>query len=739
VAAILLVYAERKLSHLVVGDLGESFSTKIYSSPKKITGGEPFGFNEFQARIARLGYEKVFDYPLEVGEYLVRDKKITIYLRSFDTQLDQQQNYTVQIDFFDPQHILIEPYDEVNNSDIEKTQIEFFFLEPELIAELSGPSRVRRDPAEFSDFPPHLINAVVAVEDSRFFGHWGIDPVGIARAFVHNISGKKGTQGGSTITQQLAKNFFLSPKRTLRRKMAEALLAFYLELKYSKEEIITLYLNHIYLGQDGPVGIAGMRSASQYFFGERLENISLSESAMLAGLIRSPYRYNPTTHPQNAKARRDFVLKRMQDGNYISHADYLESIQTPLTTNQRRDNKTNRSEFDYAVSEVIRQMGPLYGDDILFRYGLRIHTTIDPMFQSWSYAPIQKVPYQGALVAVDPNSGGILAMQGGRDFKESQFNRVTQAHRQPGSAFKPFVYGAALEQGIRVSDFIHDTPLIFEKKDGTIWAPKNFSDVYLGTVTVRNAIEFSINLATIDLAKKLGPSSIRSFAKRMGIQSPLGNDLSLALGAYEVTPLELATAYAPFINGGFSVTPHLVRCVLDSQNEVLELNIYRKKSVLDPAVGFLVTSMLQGVIQEGTARNLNSLEWQIESSAGKTGTTNDGKDGWFIGYTKELVVGVWTGHDEAKPVWASGSRSAVPVWAQFMNAVYAETEPASFAVPKGIVQVEIDPHSGKLRRSGCPETVKEWYIRGTEPHEKCHLHEGGIKGFFKKLFGKSKN
>lgn len=721
---ILVIFAEKKLSVLVLGGLGESFSTKVYSAPFQLQAKQKISLEEIIQRLKRLRYEENSSRVVLPGQYHWSPPLLNVHLRDFTSPYLQQDSFQIEINFDEEGLKITDVAQGLSTHEA--------FLEPELIKELSGNKKVKRDPYEYEDFPIFLINAVVAVEDSRFFKHWGVDPIGIGRAVINNMSGKKGIQGGSTITQQLAKNLFLNPKRTLRRKAAEAWLAVYLELRFTKEKILTMYLNHIYMGQDGATSIAGIGAAARFYFNCDPKELNIPQAAFLAGLIQSPYKYNPWMHPQKAKKRRNFVLKRMQDSHYLSHEQYSKSADSPFRVS-RATKPARINEFDYYVGEVLRQLSPIYGDEALFRYGLKIYTAVDPLYQKYAFDAVKTGPAQAALLSLDPHTGRVLACIGGRDFKKSQFNRITQARRQPGSAFKPFVYGTALEEGLTPATLLKDEKTVFLKGTPDQWSPENFNGIYLGSVSLRQALKDSINMATLDLISRIGPSKVIKFAKKLGIESPLKADLALGLGAYEVTPLELISAYAAFANGGFRVTPQFVTAVEDSEGQILELNPRVKQSVLDPSLSFLITSLLSSVIEEGTAKNLKNLGWNYPS-AGKTGTTNDGKDAWFVGYTFDQLTGVWFGDDQAKPIHASGSGNAVPIWAKFMTQVYQGRPVVPFVRPEGIIKVSIDPLSQKLSQSGCPSKIDEIFLKGTEPSERCHLHSGGIRGWFKRIF-----
>jgi membrane carboxypeptidase/penicillin-binding protein len=397
------------------------------------------------------------------------------------------------------------------------------------------------------------------------------------------------------------------------------------------------------------------------------------------------------------------------------------------------------ADGDYFTAEVVRQLVGRYGEDAVFRWGLRVDTTCDPLLQSRAQKAAAKARHQAAVVVVDAETGRVAALVGGKDFAASPFNRATQARRQPGSSFKPFVYGAALEQNFTPATVLQDAPRSYMKGDPPKkWSPKNYDGVFHGTVTLRMALAGSMNGATLDLAEKTGVRPIVDFARKMGIAAELEESLAMALGASEVSPLEIILAYAPFANGGFRVEPILVASVTDSEGQVLELNSVQRFPVLEPALAHIMTSLLQSVVTEGTGRSLEKLGWAWPAAA-KTGTTNDGRDAWFIGYSENILTGVWTGDDDARPVQASGARDALPIWREVMASVFKEAPPAPFAEPQGIVHRRIDPLSGLLARAGCPNQREEIFPEGREPRDYCGLHSGGVKGWLKRIFSGGKN
>ncbi len=718
-AAVLFTAAERKLDKLVLGGLGESFSTKVYAAPFILHDQLRASPERVLRRLDRLGYRAG---AAGRGGYDWSPPFLTIRLRGFETPRRRQAAADIRMTMGSENQWRLETSSGQALAEAA--------LEPELAAELAGPQNVRRDPAEWDEIPDRLKQAVVSAEDKRFWRHWGIDPRAVARALRANLR-RRPTQGGSTITQQLAKNLFLSPDRTLRRKAAEALLAVFLELRLGKRQILTLYLNHIYFGQNGPASVAGVKAAARHYFGKALKDLDLQECATLAGMIRSPYRYNPFRAPAGWRGGRGGGLAGRREDGAIGDAELKAGLASPLAGVPPPMKDAGRPAW--FIAEVERELVSRYGKEAIFRYGLTIHTTMDPLMQEAAPEVLKTARPQAALVALDPYTGRVLALAGGRDFGASQFNRATMARRQPGSAFKPFAYGAALESGFTAASLLQDATRQYEREDDEPWAPENYDGVYHGTVTVREALAHSMNAATLDLVQRVRPSRVAAYARRLGVTSPIEPTLAIALGSSEVGLLELTASYAPFANGGFRVAPQIIESVLDADGRVLEFTNFDRAPAISPAEAYLMTSLLQTVVREGTGKGLAARGWDRPTAA-KTGTTNDGRDAWFIGYTPELLAGVWVGDDEHRAVNVFGAKDALPVWAAFMKQALADYPSEPFPKPEGLVEMKIDPVSVARAVSGCPVKVEEVFLAGTEPKIDCALHPGGIKGWFQKLF-----
>ncbi len=594
-----------------------------------------------------------------------------------------------------------------------------------------------------SRIPKLLQDAVVAVEDARFFQHGAVDIQGMARAALRNLTSGRIAEGGSTITQQLAKTLFLTHERTLSRKVKEVQLGRELERRYSKEKILEMYLNAIYFGH----GAYGVEAAARTFFSRRAADLSLAEAALLAGLPKSPTYYSPFTHPKQARARRDHVLSRMVEAKRITAARARAAQREPV---RLRPLLPARGIAPHFADYVQRQLEEQFGAVAVARGGLRISTTLNLRLQRAAVealrdglraaeakaeagrkvkaAPAQarragglqgsgkpggRSGPEGALLALDPQTGEVLAMVGGADYARSQFNRAVQARRQPGSAFKPFVYAAAMEAGLPPTTLLDDVPVSYPGGLGrgqAAWSPENYDRRYRGRVTMRQALEESLNVPTVRLLEMVGVQAVVDVARRMGVAGELHRDLSLALGTSEISLLELTAAYAVVANRGMRVPAGGVRQVTGPGGEVRWERRVAPEPVLSQEVAFLLTSLLQGVIERGTGRGALALE---RPAAGKTGTTQDATDLWFVGFTPSLVAGVWVGYDAPRSLGPreTGARLALPIWTRFMARALRASAPVPFTPPDGIYAALVNRRTGDPAPPGDPETVTEFFWR----------------------------
>jgi len=600
--------------------------------------------------------------------------------------------------------------------------------------------RQNRTPVPGADIPRDLRDAVVAIEDVRFYKHFGIDPVAIARAVVRNIRAGEIVEGGSTITQQLAKNLFLSAQRTFSRKFWEAILTLRLEMKFSKDTILEMYLNQIYFGE----GVYGIEEAAKTYFGKSADDLTLSESALLAGIIRSPEFFSPFKNPEAAFGRRDLVLDTMARAEFISTEEAEAAKEAEIELAKPKPPSSRAPYFISYVLDQLEVMAPEIAKD-LTTGGYTIETTLDMDIQAAAEkAFTEEMPPgeetktgelqpQGALVAVNPRNGMIVAMVGGRDFESTHFNRAVQAHRQPGSAFKPFLYAVVLREGFTVVDEKVDERTEFP---GTTpdepFVPVNFSKKFSGEpITVREAVRVSNNVVAVRWADEVGVRKVVDLAHAMGIKSGLKPFLNLPLGVSEVTPLEMAAAFAAFANTGLRVEPFAILRVTDRFGNVLLEQKPQFKRVLDEKVAFMVTDLLQTVVQRGTASVVGRTI--DRPAAGKTGTTNDQLDAWFVGYTPDISAAVYVGHDQHGVTlgrFGTGGAIAAPIWARFVNEAFSGKPARDFFRPPGVLEVEICADSKLLPNFSCP-TITELFIEGTQPTEQDReLHRGWWQQFW---------
>jgi penicillin-binding protein 1A len=581
----------------------------------------------------------------------------------------------------------------------------------------------KRDPVPLKQIPDFLTAAIVATEDRKFYNHSGVDLKGIARAVIKDIKAGDFVEGASTITQQLSKTLFLTPRKTLVRKLKEAILAFQLERRYTKDEILELYLNQVYFGS----GAYGVESAAKIFFSKSVKDLSLAECALVAAMPKSPSRYSPLVNKDLAIKRRNIVLKQMHTTGIISQTQYQQAIKEELHLTGR--NKVS-VKSPYFVAHVKKFLEKKLSAGQLYKSGLSVFTTLNFKLQQAAEQAIAKglselekrmqnrniinpTP-QAALVSLDIRTGGILAMVGGRDFSASPFNRATMAKRQPGSAFKPLVYALAIENDFPQSKMLLDAPVIYKKADnGEDWRPQNFSKSFKGEMTMRRALAISRNIPAVRLIEMLGPDSVAQFAHSLGFDSALASNLSLALGTSEVKLIELVTAYAVFANRGQKIEPFGVLEVVDDQNRVIWRAKPKKRLVMSRAGAAIMTNMLEAVIKKGTARKANHLEGPV---AGKTGTTNNYRDALFIGFSPSNAAGVWVGQDWGGSLGQNetGARAALPIWIDFMQVALADKPQQYFDLPDDIIQIRINPNTGLPTSDDSPNAVPALFKKGTE-------------------------
>ena len=615
-------------------------------------------------------------------------------------------------------------------------------LQPQLLTNMSEQGRAKRTPVYFSDIPPVLVHAILSAEDKRFFKHSGLDSLRVMKAIYVDLKARRKEQGASTISMQLARNLCLRRDKAWQRKVDEVLITVYLEHKLSKNQIFERYCNLIYLGGEGPFSINGVGEAAQVYFSKDVRQLNLDEAATLAGLIQRPTYLNPFRYPRRALDRRNVVLKRMHENKYIGDGQYADAIAAPLGL---RTGTAQLSESQYFIDVAAKEAAARESDEL--DKPTAVYTTLDPRLQRAAERSIadgmQLVDKQLAaksksksapstapqvvLIALDPRTGEVKALCGGRNYSLSQLNRVF-AKRPPGSVFKPFVYTAALNSAITGGDpvltsasLVDDSPTTFSAGSQT-YSPANFKHEFMGQVTFRQALAHSLNVATVKVGQMVGFGNVVAVAREAGMNEDIRPTPAVALGAYQVTPLEIARAYTIFANGGELVQPSFIAEMRDSSGE----SVYRQstvtKRVLDPRIAFLMVDMLQEVLRSGTAAGVRARGFRLPA-AGKTGTSHDG---WFAGFTSELLVVVWVGFDDYTDLGLEGARSALPIWTEFMSEAarykqYGNAKP--FQPPSGVIQVSVDPQTGQLSGPDCPIGTPTYFVDGTQPQTQCMPQE----------------
>ncbi len=639
------------------------------------------------------------------------------------------------------------PLSELQSYDM-KTGSEVYDINDKLIHVFAVEHRRR---TELQDLPDYLIEGLLAVEDRNFFEHWGIDLKAMVRAVLVDISRGRFAQGGSTITQQLARNMFLTLDKQIPRKIKEFMLAIQIEQNYAKDEILEMYLDKVYLG----AGVYGIEAAAHRYFDKEAKDLTIPEAALLIGLIQLPNAYSPIRFPDRALRRRNIVLNVMQDREVITTQEFLKAINESIALTEP---SADRGAADYFVEHIRRILERKYGTTRLFTEGLKIYTTLDFEMQVYAdsvlnyelsqvelrqeeqyefkyedfdpYKTDIETPYlQGGAFAIDPQTGYVKIMIGGRNFNHSKFNRITQARRQPGSAFKPLLYTAALQNGYTPATVIKDEPVVFVESDTLFWAPRNYSRDFRGYITLREALNHSINTVAVKTGIDIGPATIVEYADRFGLTTPIRSYYSSAIGSFEVLPIELITAYTTFANAGERVSPIFIRRIEDSQGSLLESAEIERVRVIDERTAYVMANLLSTVVDHGTARGIRYRGYRW-FAAGKTGTTDEYRDAWFIGFNSRLVLGVWGGFDNNTPLGSnqSGAAVALPPWPFIMRKVIEKESPVDrsgnpvvdaadleLRKPNGLVNMVVSTSTGLLPKSMVEETREEIFIAGSEP------------------------
>lgn len=706
--------------------------SRVYSDATPIVPGVRFARALLEPKLNHVGYREVSKRVENPGEYRYVGGNLEIYLNNFEYP-DME---------FHAMPVLIE----MDNGEVRAVKrltdgvtLRGVRLEPELITSIYDNQMEDRVPVTLNAVPKVLVDAVLATEDRNFYSHEGISIRGILRAAWTDIRQKSLAAGGSTATQQLVKNLYLTPERTFRRKATEAVMAVLLEVRYTKDEILEAYLNEIYLGQNGSVQIIGVEQASQVYFGKKVTYLTLSEAATLAGMIRSPNVLSPLKYPERAKPRRDTVLGLMRNQGKISQREYEETVASPLAVT--RFPKTTRSA-PFFVDLVLQQLRETYPETQLKRDGLRIFTTLDMVMQrsaeqaldrgiadltrKYRHIRTSDTPLEGVVVTIQPGSGYVKALVGGRNYSKTQFNRAIQAKRQPGSLFKPFVYVTAMDPARGASAFTAATVLDDEPiaiPSGTaMWRPQNYDNRFHGRVTVRAALAHSYNIPAVRAAVDVGVPNIIRTATNIGVHSKLQPYPSISLGSFEVTPLEIAYAYSVFANLGVKAEPVSILAVVTRDGKLETRNV-KMKRVAPAGVCYVMNDILKDVFTYGTAGRARSLGFE-HSYAAKTGTTNNYRDAWLIGYSPRILSLVWVGFDDGHTVRLTGGDACLPIWAAHMNRIDGLIADVDWRRPDDVVDREIDPESGMLATPYCPDTRSEIFVEGTEPKTVCPLHAG---------------
>ena len=725
----------------------------VYASRLTIRPGQAIAPETLTTQLTRLGFQAVTDEPRGPGEYRwFEPTLLQMTLRSSDAVLPADEmapsvQRAATLTLRDGQVTAVRLSDQ--------SLAAALLVGAEPLGVIAGAHRLSMRPVRLAEAPPVLLFAILTMEDRRFWEHHGIDLRALGRAALADWRAGRVVEGGSTLTQQLVKNLFLGHEQTLRRKAREAVMALLLEAHYSKKTIFEAYLNSIYFGpRTGAVGegaqaVIGVGEAAEFYFGRPVNRLSVAEQALLAAMIKSPARYAPGEHrsSDDAQSRRDLVLRRLVEAGVISPAVGQAALAEQIATTAPAALMQGSAPYvvDW-VNQLLEERAVADGRVAAAPPGSGIVTTIDPDLQQAAESAVHdglaqldkttaarragnaapQEPLQAALVAIDPRTGAIKALVGGRDYRRSQFDRVVQARRQPGSLFKPIVYLAALERSeagpppFTLASMIADEPITLEA-GGKHWTPKNVDLTYRGTVTFRQVAESSLNAATVQIATAVGFDRIVDMARATGASGDrtLPALPSIALGAVEASPLEMATFYATLANHGRRIEPTVLDVVIDRDHgTAAPWPGAEVKPAVSPEAAYLVTSLLTGVIDRGTGRMVRLLGFDRPAS-GKTGTSSGLRDAWFAGYTPELAVLVWVGYDQPRSIGLTGAQAALPIWTRFMQRALAGEPVSTFTPPAGVVSRRIDVASGTLASWKCADGVPEWFIVGTEPTDQC--------------------
>jgi len=709
--------------------------SRVYSAPMQVYSGIDLVGAGFYERLKKLGYRKMKSIPEFSGRFFVDSELIYLYQRSIEYPFAVDSRL---IKMFCSKGKVVKILDESSGKILTRLT-----LEPVELAVFYGKKREERYLVNLSQVPQFFIDAVLSMEDRRFYEHGGLDFRGILRALYRNFVAGGVKEGGSTITQQLIKNIFLTPERTIWRKVNEAIMSLIVEFTYSKDKILEIYLNEVYLGQKGSVEIHGVGEAARFYFGRSVENLDLDQSALLAGLIKAPNRYCPYKNPAFAVTRRNLVLKTLLTLKKITPSQYEEGVNAPVDTEKYLYGKVSAPYFvDYAVNQI----QDLYPRDTLGSLGLSLFTTLDVEIQGWtknalkfglerleaeSSNRLKKGALQAAALVLEPATGRILAMVGGRDYSKSQFNRAAYAMRQPGSLIKPLVYAAALKKGYNEATLVRDAPVSIKNADGSLWSPSNFAGKYYGKVPLIKSLAFSLNAATVKLTQEIGFDSVYRLGTEMGLPGRIHFLPSFVLGASEMTPLEMAHFYSIFASSGFSSQILSIRSLFDSNGTRLPMKRVSIKETLSPGLCQVVTDMLKCATVYGTGKRL--ADYGLAGVPGKTGTSNNGRDAWFAGYHNGYLAVVWVGRDDNRTAPITGGKAALPIWGEIMEKISVNRPSKGGSGSAALFKKRICIDSGEIASSACPNQWNSLFVHKYEADAlgKCSLHKKKKKWFWR--------
>ena len=726
-------------------------TAKIYALPRVLREGEKIEPREIAAELRQAGYSDKDDQS-KMGTYHLFSGGIEITPGSESYHSPEEARITVSDG-------------EIERISSKGVELSAYELEPQLVTALfDSEQRSKRVIVKYNDIPPVMVQAVLAIEDRRFFEHGGVNFARTIEAVWEDVLRQRRAQGGSTLTQQLARGFFLTPEKSIKRKLTEMIIAEEMEQKFSKQQIFEFYANWVDLGQRGSFAISGFAEASKAYFNKDLKDITLPEAALLAGLIQRPSYLSPYRHPERAMERRNLVLEAMVETHAITREQADKAKATPL---KLAPPNVEGMDAPYFVDMVRDSLIGKFSENELNDSSYRIYTTLDPDLQKAAAQAVESgikivdeevkkirtkrvkvgkkyettvLPgpqAQVALVALDPHTGAVLALVGGRDYGWSQLDHAV-AKRPTGSIFKPFVYAAAMNTAldgsqtvITPASTVTDEPTSFAYGD-QIYEPRNYKEEYHGDVTLRYALAMSLNNATVKVAEEVGYDKVADLARAAGITSVKATP-AMALGSYDASPLEMAGAYTVFANNGVRLSPSLLRSVRNAKGDVIANYNTDQKQVLDPRIAYVMTNMMEGVINNGLGYTAVRLRGFTPPAAGKTGTSHDG---WFAGYTSNLLCIVWVGYDDYSDIRLSGAQTAAPIWTEFMKKASTLPEYSNmveFSQPSGVVDVQLDKTTNRLATPTCPDDYTSAFIAGTEPSETCD-QQAGMKGFFSRIF-----